>query len=108
LAKSSREKCQAYRWGILNRSQCVDCGETNPILLDFDHVDSSEKVADVSTLVRKGCYNKLVAEIPKCEIRCTSCHRLSTAMEAEYYSDYIDWSDPEEIEKYMKTFKVFS
>jgi hypothetical protein len=29
-------------------------------------------------------------------------------MEAEYYSDYIDWSDPEEIEKYMKTFKVFS
>jgi hypothetical protein len=63
---------------------CVDCGETNPVLLEFDHVRGS-KLNSVCNLIRRGfSWEKIAAEISKCEVRCCRCHRLKTAKQFGY------------------------
>jgi hypothetical protein len=68
----------------LSSHPCVDCGETNPVLLEFDHV-RGVKVNSVCDLIRRGSgWVKIGAEISKCEVRCCSCHRLKTARQFGY------------------------
>jgi hypothetical protein len=58
---------------------CIDCGESDLVVLDFDHVRGS-KVREVSEMARRGvCVKKLKHEIEKCDIRCANCHRRVTA-----------------------------
>ena len=58
---------------------CVDCGEADIVVLDFDHV-SGEKRNEVSNLARrKVSLATLQAEIDKCEVRCVKCHRRVTS-----------------------------
>ena len=68
----------------LNSNPCVDCGETHPVLLEFDHV-RGEKVNSVCDLIRRGSgWAKIEFEISKCEVRCCRCHRLKTAKQFGY------------------------
>jgi hypothetical protein len=63
---------------------CVDCGESDPDVLDFDHL--RDKRADVSTLVHSAAaWEVVLAEIAKCEVRCANCHRRRTATKGRYY-----------------------
>lgn len=58
---------------------CVDCGQSNPLVLEFDHV-KGEKVAAVSEMVAKQYSKEIILnEIEKCEVRCANCHRIKTA-----------------------------
>lgn len=59
----------------LETHPCVDCGESDIIVLDFDHV-RGKKVCDVSYMVASG-YRlwRIKAEIQKCEVRCANDHR---------------------------------
>ena len=60
------------------RSGCVDCGERDIRVLEFDHV-RGKKVANISTLATTGsCWRRIAEEIAKCEIRCANCHRRKT------------------------------
>ncbi|HET8567463.1 MAG TPA: hypothetical protein VFM93_00570 [Candidatus Limnocylindria bacterium] len=60
---------------------CVDCGESDPVVLEFDHV-RGRKRADVTVLVTRGSSVRTVMEeIEKCEVRCANCHRRKTARE---------------------------
>ncbi|MBK5238953.1 MAG: hypothetical protein JJE28_07585 [Actinomycetales bacterium] len=57
---------------------CVDCGEADIEVLDFDHVRGT-KTANVSNLTRKGhSLTRLKAEVALCEVRCSNCHRRIT------------------------------
>lgn len=61
---------------------CVDCGEKDISVLEFDHTDKNTKINDISTMIRKGMsFNKIVAEVEKCEVRCSNCHSKKTAIE---------------------------
>jgi transposase len=56
-------------------SGCVDCGyDANPLALDFDHVRGEKKIL-VSFAKSKA---QADAEIEKCEVRCSNCHRIKT------------------------------
>jgi len=53
---------------------CRDCGETNWIVLQFDHV-RGRKVANISEMVARAVsQEKLEGEIAKCEVVCANCH----------------------------------
>ena len=64
---------------------CVDCGENDPRVLDFDHINN--KRHEISTLLRKEySWNSILEEAKKCEIRCANCHRRKTAKEQNHYT----------------------
>jgi hypothetical protein len=58
---------------------CIDCGETDPLVLDFDHREPSTKLNEVSRMVRSRPWSIVLAEIEKCDVRCANCHRRKTA-----------------------------
>lgn len=63
---------------ILKNSSCIDCGNTDPRVLEFDHVRGI-KIGHISHGIRSAWnLNKLKDEINKCEIRCCNCHRIVT------------------------------
>jgi len=76
--KSQKQKNKDYVNTVKELTGCVDCGETNPVVLDFDHV-RGEKIKCISDMTRGGYSIKTIQEeIDKCEIRCSNCHRVAT------------------------------
>lgn len=63
----------------LRSHPCVDCGETDPLVLEFDHV--AEKRGNVSSLALSRTWRFVTDEIARCEVRCGNCHRRKTARE---------------------------
>ena len=52
---------------------CVDCGETDIRVLEFDHLGN--KVDGVAKMVREGqTLKRIKQEIEKCEVRCKNDH----------------------------------
>ena len=68
---------QLYRY--LSSHPCVDCGETDIVVLEFDHRLPAEKVRDVSGLAARRVWASVLKEIEKCDVRCVNCHRRRTA-----------------------------
>ena len=75
----ARRANAAFVVDVLRRSGCVDCGERDPLVLDFDHL--GEKHANVSQLVRGHGLSTIRAEIERCVVRCANCHRIRTLVE---------------------------
>lgn len=63
----------------LSNHPCVDCGETDIRLLEFDHVRSHKLTTISRLLTQRRSWPTIEAEIAKCEIRCVNCHRKRTA-----------------------------
>lgn len=53
---------------------CVCCAEKDPVVLDFHHRDPHAKEFSIGSRVNTN-YNRLVAEVEKCDILCSNCHR---------------------------------
>jgi hypothetical protein len=69
---------------ILASARCIDCGELDIRVLEFDHV--REKRGSVTKLMwEETSLKSLEAEIAKCEIRCANCHRKRTAEIAGHF-----------------------
>jgi hypothetical protein len=61
---------------------CVDCGERDLDVLEFDHRAGEGKDAEVSRLVNDGAaWDRIEREISKCEVRCANDHRRRHARE---------------------------
>ncbi len=63
---------------------CVDCGESDPVCLEFDHTDPSTKEFNIGDSYSKA-EDKVLREIQKCEIVCANCHRKRTAQTYKHY-----------------------
>lgn len=101
-AKASREfyaaNSVAYRASNLRRIErntarvrelkettpCADCGVLYPYyVMDFDHVRGA-KVTTLSHMVAHGwSWKKIAAEIAKCDLVCSNCHRIRTHVRRE-------------------------
>ena len=68
---------------------CVICGEKDPAALDFHHLDRSTKEDTVANLLQSRTgWSKIIREIKKCEVQCSSWHRKTTAKERGWYKKY--------------------
>jgi hypothetical protein len=73
-----RKENQERLVGYLSQHPCVDCGEADIVVLEFDH--RADKVADISTFANSGrTWERILSEIRKCDVRCANCHRRKTA-----------------------------
>ena len=77
-AKETSKRNKAFIDSILELSSCIDCGESDRIVLEFDHV-RGRKLFNISD-ARTAGYSlaTIVQEIDKCEVRCANCHRIKT------------------------------
>jgi hypothetical protein len=63
----------------LSAHPCVDCGEADLRVLDFDHREDESKTAEVMKLAQDGySIARVTAEIAKCDVRCRNCHARVT------------------------------
>jgi hypothetical protein len=68
----------------LSTHPCIDCGESDPVVLEFDHVNG-DKTNNVAELTRYYGWDKVIKEIMKCVVRCANCHRRRTAKQLSWY-----------------------
>jgi hypothetical protein len=76
------ERRTRYLLDFLRTHPCVDCGETDPIVLEFDHL--TDKLFNVSTGLRDRAWASVLAEMEKCEVVCANCHRRRSALRGGY------------------------
>ena len=77
---SPTELCYDYILSYLTTHPCVECGESNILVLEFDH--RRNKIDGVMSLARTGItITKLTKEIAKCDVRCANCHKLRHTIE---------------------------
>lgn len=80
-----RSVVREHIWQYFASHPCVDCGEKDRLVLQFDHV-RGQKIKDVSYLVSFGSsWDRIQAEIAKCDVRCANCHARRTALASGDY-----------------------
>lgn len=85
IVHENRKKLLNY----LKTHPCIDCGETNVIVLEFDHRDDVKKDFNISESINSGCsWNRIKNEIDKCDVRCANCHRIRTSKQFGWYKDF--------------------
>jgi hypothetical protein len=62
---------------FLRAHPCVDCGEDDVLVLEFDHV--GEKSFPIAQALRDRFWSDILVEIAKCDVVCANCHRRRTA-----------------------------
>ncbi len=74
-AGTRQELVNAYK----TERGCLICGfNEDPVALDLDHLSPEEKVAGVSRLLRYASWEAVLAELEKCQVLCSNCHRVKT------------------------------
>lgn len=72
------------KFNELKKKPCTDCGgEFPPHVMDFDHKDGV-KLGRISTMATQVSWDKLLAEIAKCDLLCANCHRIRS-FDAEHH-----------------------
>lgn len=78
--RKQRTILREYLYSVLAKSSCIDCGEEDIVVLDFDHLNN--KRFSISLMFRHRHSLKAVKdEVEKCVVRCANCHRRKTARE---------------------------
>lgn len=87
LSESAKNRFAAKQYirDFKENHPCVDCGEEDIRVLEFDHKDRKTKISSVSEMANLGAsLETVMLEIEKCEIRCCNCHRIKTVTEPFY------------------------
>ena len=78
-----RERIKAYIREYLMQNPCVDCGEQDIVVLEFDHREHDMKAFTIGGTAKNQyrSWDSIVREIAKCDVRCCNCHRRKTYAE---------------------------
>jgi hypothetical protein len=80
-AAVSRRKLTLARTRYLIRyfesHPCLDCGESDPVVLEFDHL--RDKSFAIGRQLSRTNWQRILEEMKKCEVVCANCHRRRTA-----------------------------
>lgn len=80
IRANSQARVQAARrfvFDYLSTHPCVDCDESDVIVLEFDH--RGDKKSDIASMLKSNNIQSIEKEIAKCDVRCANCHRRKTA-----------------------------
>lgn len=76
-AKKRKKEIRAWLNALKESEPCRDCGAYYPYyVMDYDHL--RDKEADINKLLNTCSMKRLMAEIAKCELVCSNCHRQRT------------------------------
>lgn len=64
-----------YEWVTTQKVSCSICGETDPICLDFHHLDPAQKTIEISLAIARWSIKRIREEMDKCIVVCANCHR---------------------------------
>lgn len=78
--RARRHRNRAIVYAYLCGHPYANCGEANPVVLEFDHL--RDKVREISAITMLGGKADLIAEMEKCRVLCANCHRRHTAQTA--------------------------
>jgi hypothetical protein len=89
----AKQNNYTFVFDYLREHPCVDCGEKDLIVLEFDHV-RGEKIMEVRMMIGHSL-ERIQTEIAKCEVRCANCHRRKTVKQLGWYSAFdLDLASP--------------
>lgn len=71
------EERMGYLVDYLGSHPCVDCGEADPLVLEFDHLGGKRFAISQGFSGRN--WQSVLEEIAKCDVVCANCHRRRTA-----------------------------
>ncbi len=63
---------------------CVDCDESDPLVLTFDHIKGKKKENISDMTGRYTDWNIVLKEINKCQVRCFNCHHRRHAIRGKF------------------------
>ena len=79
-----RKVAREYVYQYLLSHPCSQCGESDPVVLEFHHVGGKDMA--VAAMVSAGySIERIQAEIDKCTILCANCHRKLTVEERGWF-----------------------
>lgn len=81
MRAANRRRIQGFMLQYKKKNnRCSDCRQKWPsYVLEFDHRQAEEKVANVADMVSNQCsIENIKKEIAKCDLLCANCHRIRT------------------------------
>jgi len=91
-ARTSRKHIAAFArdWlrALKGRMGCCLCGISNPVVLEFHHLNQSQKELAVTTSISKGKAT-LQRELERCVVVCANCHKLCHAGQATISAEHL-------------------
>lgn len=67
----------AYLLAYFKEHPCKDCGEGDPLVLEFDHL--GDKSFSIGSCLTRYPWQAILDEMAKCDVVCANCHRRRTA-----------------------------
>lgn len=85
--QKTRNRNRQFLWDYYSANPCVDCGESDPVVLELDHCKGDHKIDRVSALVHNTrSLTAIQREIDKCDVVCANCHKRRTAQTQGWYA----------------------
>lgn len=78
-----RDENTAKMVELLRNSECMDCGNSDIRVLEFDHL--GDKSFTIGGRFQSMSWDRVLTEIEKCDIVCANCHKIRTAERANNY-----------------------
>jgi hypothetical protein len=93
LRRYRRQKLKEHVRELKNKP-CADCEQSYPYyVMDFDHRPGTDKLFEIADYLATrviSTYDKLDAEIRKCDVVCSNCHRIRSFERGPVPKQYLE------------------